>query len=318
MLVGLIGCLQSTGEPIPVSGDPGHSRSSSGGAGSNKSSSSGSGSATASTSGGGSTESSSSASSSASSSSSGGTVGLDAGINCPDLYVETRFFDALTFDPVVGGNVEALDANGVVVSGSATLTDSNGIAVVCMPHGQLLTLSMIATGYAPTLLENMILSTSWVFGIGPTSDGGDGTGLAVLSASALSALSAFLATPLDLSKPGVVVSALPATPSSACKHQKAGWEISVTAADGGAIPDGGYIQIYLGANELPAVGATMTSTSGLSIIYNIDLSITSMLVTAVDTNADAGECHALNAGLGLTGQVITQNGELTYAPIVMP
>ena len=251
LVLALGGCFQAPGEPTFTQGpgrSSGTSRASSTRSATSRTSSSSVGTSTSATSssldGGG---------SGGSSSSSGGssTAVGDGGVDCPDVYLKTRFFDALLYTPVVGASVQALDANGVVVPGSTVLTDMFGIAVVCLPHGVQLTLTVTGTGYTPTYLANMVLTQPWTFGLAGTIDGGDGTGIGLLSTSALSAISAFLSTPLDLMKPGLVLTAIPALPESVCKHQTAGWQYSVTAVDGGAFPDGGYVEIYLGPDDLP-------------------------------------------------------------------
>ncbi len=319
LLLGLAGCFQSAGDGILVAGSTAHGRSSSGGGGSTSAESSTTSAATSSgsvstvaTSGG-----SSGGSSPSSGSSSGGSEGPDAGIDCPDVYIETRFYDGLLETPIAGLSAEALDADGVPIPGSATITNADGVGVCCVPHGVQVTLTATATGYPPMYLENVVLSQPWVFGLA-TADGGSANGLLMLSTSTLEAVAPLLSTPLNPSQPVVVVSVATLNPKSTCRAQKAGWLIGVTQPDGGVIPNGQYFQTYMGLDDLPDPDAGVTTLGGTVLIYNIDLSISQMRVTAVNTNLDAGECPSQNGSIGLTGIVETNNGELTYAPIILP
>jgi len=311
------GCLQSSGEPIAVSPVHGHSRGTSSGGSSSRSSIGTATTSTGGTSSSGSAGSSGSSSSGFSSNSSGGSPGLDAGINCPDVYIETRFYDGLLYTPIAGVNAQALDENDVPIPGSSSVSNADGVAICCVPHGVQVTLTANATGYPPVYMENAVLTFPWVFGLA-SADGGSENGLLMLSTSTLEAVGPLFGTPLSLAQPVVVVDLTTLAAESPCRSQKSGWQIGMSLLDGGAMAAGSYVEAYMGLDELPDPDAGLTTQGGVVLFYNIDLSISAMRVTAVNTNADAGDCPSVNAAIGLTGVVETNNGEMTYAPIMMP
>ena len=307
------GCLQSSGEPVPVSQVQGHSKGTSSGGNTTRTSRSGG----ATSSGGTSAPANGSSGSSGSSSSGSSSTSGDGGINCPDVYIETRFYDGLLYTPIAGVDAQALDENGVPIPGSASISNSAGVAVCCVPHGVPVTLTANATSYPPVYLENAVLAFPWIFGLA-SSDGGTENGLLMLSTSTLQAVGPLFGTPLNLAQPVVVVSLTTLDPESPCRSQKSGWQIGVTLLDGGAIAAGSYVEAYMGIDELPDPDAGVTTLGGVALLYDINLSISAMRVTAVNTNADAGDCPSLNATIGLTGVVETNNGEMTFAPVMMP
>jgi hypothetical protein len=95
-----------------------------------------------------------------------------------------------------------------------------------------------------------------------------------------------------------------------CYPNEAGWSLSLRDLDGGAIPDGGYLESYLGPDIVPVAGATVTSSSGVAAFCSVTPSASNFfLIDAV--SVDAGPCppdtYALYTGrIYITGNAISE------------
>ena len=87
----------------------------------------------------------------------------------------------------------------------------------------------------------------------------------MISSSDLTVLETLVPGGYDATK-GVVFAQV--HPSSECPDQ-AGWIMTLTDSNGGAIDDGGYLEAFTSASGLPEPG-TATTTTGAAIFYNIE------------------------------------------------
>jgi hypothetical protein len=320
---GLIGCFntlqQGTGVESPETGCVGNCHHGSvAGSGATRGGSS-SGSAASTTGGGSSSAASSSASaggssssgsvqSSGGSSSGGSSGGADAGIDCPQLYVASTLTDVAGETPIAGATVSAVGLDGVTLPGAQAKSQADGFIALCVPPNVEFSLTVTATGYPETILEDVILITSETLSFG-------GHGMSLLSDNDLGAFSALV--PVNQAMGTLLVSVNSATgdKSDPC-YDSSGWQISITVPDGGAVP---HQQVYIDNTFLPNPTLTSTESQGDAFFYDIDTSVTDRVaIVAINTNADAGVCPNINAQIGLQGTALVEPQAITVAPIVNP
>jgi hypothetical protein len=90
--------------------------------------------------------------------------------------------------------------------------------------------------------------------------------------------------------------------ASALCPDRSGWAVSLTDVDGGALPDGGYIEVYLGSSGLPDPALTATSSEGAALFYDVDVSITNYFGVSA-SKPDAGGCGIVPGGSSYTGRL---------------
>jgi hypothetical protein len=309
---GLAGCFTSLQQGAGVQSSVGQStcvgagchHGAGGGSGGSSSSS------TAATPSGSSSGSSGSGTSQGGSSSSGGDV--DAGVDCPQLYVTSNLYDTASLAPVVGATVQAVGLNGVPLEGAAATSQSDGTFTVCVPPSVTFSLQVTAPGYPEAALEDLMLAQSETLAF---TQGG----LGLISNQDLSAFGAVVGYDPSMGIMLVQVSSISGVPPCVAT----GWQLSVSFTDGGALPDGGplpYSRAYLDpVSYLPDSSLQATSSLGEAIFYDLDPNLTDRVaIEAVDVDVDAGACPVENGQFGLQGTALVQAGVLTFAIVPYP
>jgi hypothetical protein len=215
----------------------------------------------------------------------------DAG-GCPGDWFGSQLIDYQSCASICGATVQALDPAGVPIEGTAQLSDPvGGTFHFCLPAGATFETAITAPGYGTYYYGEIQGQLSvHVPAIG------------LLSAASLSAFAAFIPGGFDPARGAIAV---PTNASDLCVNpdKKAGFVVSLTDADGGAFPDGGYQLIYLSAGGFPDPSLTATSTLGIAIVYDIDPAVTTF-PTLRFSNPDAGACQeVVNEEVGFTGRV---------------
>jgi hypothetical protein len=228
-------------------------------------------------------------------------------VNCPsgDLGVSSQLVDVLDCTTIDGAAVEALDPNGVPISGSAaTSSATDGTFVVCGPSETPFSVQMTAAGYPITYLAELkAISVQDILQIG------------MLSTSSLQVIAQLIPGGVDMTK-GIVL--VKVSNALECDVTTAGWSIGIELPDGGDLPDGGYQLVYSGAGGLPAAGLTETSTAGAAIFYDIDPLLSDFFVITYD-NPDAGaSCQPQDVEYGFTGRIYVAGGAVSAFPIFLP
>jgi hypothetical protein len=223
-----------------------------------------------------------------------GKTPLPDGGGCPHGAFVSVATDAFTCLPVAGATMDALDPNGIPLSGSAT-TASDGTFVFCEPPATPFTPSLAATGYStiyyPELQANVDSSFTYI---------------GMISNSFIGVLEGFGMNP----KLGSILVHI--SNSASCPDQS-GWTFTLTYPDGGAIPDGGYSEAYLGASDIPQAGLTATGSGGTAFFSNLDLSTTNYFAIQA-SNPDAGStCIPKFVSAFYTGRIyVTANALSIY------
>ncbi len=242
----------------------------------------------------------------------------------PGTYLATSIvsnFGSLSGNgsPVPNAVVTELGRNGVAVqtTHSSSTTDAAGTFQVCVPLDTPITFQIQASGFPTTYIEE----------IDVTSDAGPSTllekGLQLIAAQEITALGSLLQSsgaPLDPSK-GLILGAVLSISQTPPCNDAAGWSVGVAFLDGGTLSDGGslpYNVAYLGKSDLPSVNATLTSSNGYAIVYNVDPAITEVAqLTAVNVDG-GGPCPSENASEMVTGRVTVGVSTITFAPYFVP
>ncbi len=279
------------------------------------SSSSGSGTSSSSSSG-------SLSSSTAASGSSSGSGGSSGTVCDPGSYLATTtvssFGAAGSGSPIVGATVSEIGRNGVQLPGAGTSveSDSNGTIQLCIPLDVPVTIEVTATGYPTTFLEE----------IDVTNDAGPSAllsrGLEMISSTELTAFGAFLqgGVPVNPSDAIVAAAVVSISQQAPCTPEN-GWTLGLAFLDGGTLPDGGALPFqiaYLGTTDIPSSTATITSSNGYSLIYDVDPSITNVAQLVATDVSGGSPCPAMNAEAMVTGRVSVQTGSVTFAPYFVP
>lgn len=227
-----------------------------------------------------------------------------AGLSCSaGASLRSQAVDLFECMGIAAASVIAFDANGVWGDGIGATTQSDGTFAVCLSGARAFSLEISAANYPTTFYAEL----SSVSAIGISQIG-------LLSVDVLDALAAFLPGGLNSVRALIWVSFL----GSACQGDYAGWSLSLTLPDGGALPDGGGGSIiYFAPNNIPSANATATSSNGLAMIYDVDPTISDFLVLRAN-KSDAGSCSPINASRGFTGRVAVAAGAVTFAPILLP
>ncbi len=253
---------------------------------------------------------SSSATTTGAGSSSGGASGNGICVHLPSLpdagactsgSYESQVVDLLTCAPIVGATVQALNSGGVPVSGSVA-TAADGTFVLCGPAGSAFTPFFMAEEYATTYY--------------PELQAGGASSLSYLdlvTSDDLSAIGAFAPGGFDGSKGTLIVHM---NFGAACPNP-AGWSFTLTAPDGGAISDGGYLETYLGASGVPESTLTATTKEGVALFYDIDTSATNYFGLSW-SNPDAGGCAPVLATAFYTGRIYIQADSVTFYILQVP
>jgi hypothetical protein len=227
-------------------------------------------------------------------------------IDCPsgDIGVASQLVDILDCTTIDGATVEALDPNGVPISGSAATTNStNGSFFLCGPEGQPFTITATAAGYPTAYFAELAGASAQ-----------DVVQLGMLSNTSLSVVGGIVPGGVDPSK-GMVVVKVSNTVN--CDAQVAGWTLGITLPDGGNLPDGGYQMAYGGQAGLPQPGLTETSSAGAAIFYDIDPVLSDFFVITYQ-NPDAGACESTDPTLGFTGRIYVAGGAVSAFPVFLP
>jgi hypothetical protein len=246
--------------------------------------------------------------------STGGPQGCDPG-TYPVSTTVNSFGAAGSGTPIADATVTELGRNGTPLSiaEASAVSDATGTVNFCVPLNIPVTLQIVATNYPQTYIEE----------IDATNDAGPSTllqkGLQLILSSELSALSTILDTgagpPVDLTK-GIVFAAVISVSQQLPCGDESGWTLGVDFLDGGTLADGGplpYQIAYLGPDDLPSISATLTSSNGYAVIYNIDPTITNVAQLTA-TNVDGGSCPTQNAPEMVTGRVAIETSSVTFAP----
>ncbi len=252
-------------------------------------------------------------------SSSGGSTGtsggVDGGAGCvvPLLALEARVYDLSTTDPIAGAQVSALQLDGVPVSGSATVSGSDGSFTLCVPEGVEVTPQIQASGYPTTYLSNFDLTQSL------TAFAGD-NGIPLLSTALLGAFAGIVSVGNVSTQAAILAGVESASRTAPCLDNAAGWTFALDLADGGVLPDGGDVPAqlyYVASNGFPTQSLSATSGYGLGLFFNVDFSLTN-IVSIEAANPDAGPCPVDLAPEMLTGRLRVVEGALTIALLPTP
>lgn len=216
------------------------------------------------------------------------------GGGCPNGSLVSEVVDFLDCLQIGGATVQALDANGVPTTMAVT-TAQDGTFGLCAPAGNAFTPSFSVPGY-PMMYDGELLA-------------GQSSYLRytkVISTDGLAAMAAIFPGG-QLGAGGLIIAQV--YKNSLCPDPS-GWSMTLTDTDGGALPDGGYSVIYLGATTLPDPTLTATSATGYAIVYNIDLT-TSSYFSLIPSNPDAG-CSPSGMGIFYSGRVFVSQNAATY------
>ena len=332
LLLPLVGCFSaSTG--TGVQGDPGgckgadcgHSSSSARvGGGSSRGSVSGSSGSSATSSVAGSTSSSGGTSGTGSGSGSSGTSSAAGGSStggqgsgngdcqkppypdgggCANGAFVTQVVDLVTCAPIANATVQALDETGVPISG-AVLTATDGTFALCGAPGSAFTPFLQATGYPEWYAPEVQAGTYQYFA----------ATLQLISNTLVSAMNSLTPGGLDPSQGGIVIGEV--FGGLNCPGQS-GAVLTLTYADGGAIPDGGYRQVYLSSSDFPDPSLTATSTPGIAAFYDFTIPTTGYF-SMTASNANSACAPVANEELGFTGRVYVTSNAASLYPFQLP
>jgi hypothetical protein len=228
-------------------------------------------------------------------------VPLPDGGGCANGAFVSAVDDLFSCAPIVGATVQALDADGLPLSGSVT-TAADGTFVLCGPLGSAFTPSFSAPSYPTTYYPEMQAGLA-----SSLSD------LDLITSDDVDALGAFAPGGFDSSLGMVLVHM---NSSSACPNPS-GWSFSLTGVDGGSLPDGGYLEVYLGASDAPDPSLTATSTEGVAFFYNIDTEATNYFEVSW-SNPDAGGCAPILRTAFYTGRLYIQDNSTSFEILQVP
>jgi hypothetical protein len=222
-------------------------------------------------------------------------VVLPDGGGCPNGSFATQIVDFLTCSPIAGATVQALDVNGVPAAGSVT-TAADGTFVLCAPPGSAFTPSLAVPGDPTTYLVELEAGRENSY-----------SNIPVASRTDLSAIFAFLPGGLD-SNLGTILVTFDTTPTCL---DPSGWTMTLNYADGGPVPDGGYLEAYLDATGIPDSTLTKTSSAGDALLYNVDLTLTNYF-SVILSNPDPGPCAPTSETAFPSGRVYATAEGLSY------
>ncbi len=210
--------------------------------------------------------------------------------------------DLLSCTVVGGAAIAAIDANGVPFPSVAATSESNGNFALCLPTGSPFSIEIQAPSYATTYYAEMLDPSSGGF-----------AQMAMLSKGEIQAFQGLFPGG-EQTDTALIVAKLT---GDVCYPNLGGWTFDLALPDGGAIADGGYQLIYLGASGLPDATATSTSSKGAALFYNLDPALSGFLMLTAQT-ADAGSCQIINSGLGFTGRIFVAGNSITVEPFLLP
>jgi hypothetical protein len=227
-------------------------------------------------------------------------------ISCPSetLDLSSQLVDVFACTIVGGGNISALDTNGIPYPGASAVSSStDGTFDMCVPQQKPFTAQITASQYPTTYFGELqgVAELSVVQ-------------LPLLSSEALAAIVALVPNGLDQSLGLVVVTV---DGNSQCGAAQAGWTIGLALPDGGSLPDGGFQLSYLSGQGIPTVGLKATQATGGAILYDIAPQASDFLLVTYQ-NPDAGACQPMNASLGLTGRVYVTGNSVSVFPVRLP
>ncbi len=178
-------------------------------------------------------------------------------------------------------------------------TAADGSFVFCEPPGTPFTLSLAASGYTTMYRPEMQANVD-----------GDYAYMGLISNDFAGVLQGF-GVNLALGTVIVLVEKTNSCPDAS------GWTISLSDADGGSLPDGGYQVDYLGTDDLPVTGLGNTSAGGTAIVYGINLSATNFFHVSA-SKPDAGACMPVFDTAFLTGRVYVTTNAIATLALQMP
>jgi hypothetical protein len=198
--------------------------------------------------------------------------------------------------------VQAIDANGVPVTGAVT-TAADGTFLLCGPPGPFSPF-LSAPGYATSYRAEVEAGSDLSL-----------TSTSMYSNDVVNAITSLAPGGYNRSL-GALIALIGST--SACPD-RSGFTLSLTDGDGGAIADGGFLEVYLGASGLPDPTLVATSAEGLALFYDIDTAATSFFAVSW-SNPDAGACAPVlqNATAWLTGRVFVAGNALSNDLLLRP
>ncbi len=301
LMVGVAGCAAPISTPVAGSGclhgcgsgasggHPGGGTGSGPGGSTGRSSTGGQGSSGANSSGG------SSGSGAGSSSSGGSSSGGTTGSTC--AYPLTNIaYDYGLSTPIVGAQVGIVNASGVPLAGQQTTTTFGGSFTLCPPQGVPITYTATDTSYLPTFTSEVDLAGAdafiEVYG-----------GLPMISTTDYAAFQGLVGL-----QPGHALVVASVSLSGGHCSLVTGWTFKADFPDGGTLVDGGDLPFSIAYINGSFADTTLTSTTdaGAALLFNIDATLTSVIVVTASNPDAPADCFAVPQSQYLTGRIFIQ------------